>query len=465
MVHTNTEADCFAIVYNQAMPTLWRSKLGWPLVIVLSVIPAILWALSSPSILGRFIATDGDLQMTYRFTMTSIGQLLGLVGMGMFAVNFVLATRAKWLEDLFGGMNKVYIAHHILGGIAFVLLLFHPLFLSLRYLVFDSGLSIAANLFLFSKDPAINFGIIGLGLMQIFLILTFFVNLPYPFWKFTHKFLGLAFFFASLHVLFIDSDVTYVKYLQWYMWFLVTIGFISILYRTILGYWLIPTRVFRVSSIRNENSSIREITLEAADGKPFDFHPGQFIFISFPDIPGLEESHPFSISSAPNGGMLTLGIKALGDFTKDLGRLTPGARAIVEGPFGRTSHAYMEKKKQVWIAGGIGITPFLGMARSFTPENGYEVDLYYSLIDRTDQPFVAELEEIARRCPNLRFIPWFTKESGFLSAEDILKHSNGVADKDIILCGPSPMMKFLKEQFKKWDISSRSVHSEEFALN
>lgn len=445
------------------MKRVLRGKIGWPIVILLSSIPAILWAVAYP-LEGRFFGPDG--KTTYRFTMTSIGQLLGLMGMGMYAVNLVLATRAKWLEDFFGGMNKVYIAHHILGGLAFVLLLFHPLFLSLRYLVFDSGLSTAADLFLFSEDPAINFGIIALGLMQIFLILTFFVKLPYQLWKFTHKFLGLAFFFASLHVLFIDSDVTYIVYLQWYMWFLVAIGATSILYRTILGHWVVPTRVFRVVSLRNENATIREIGLEPADGKPFNFTPGQFVFIGFPDSPGLEEVHPFSISSAPSGGgKVLLGIKALGDFTRELAKLEPGTRAVIEGPFGRTSHAFMEKKKQVWIAGGIGITPFLGMARSLTPDNGYEIDLYYSLIDRSDQPFVSELEEIARRCPNLRFIPWYSKESGYLSGEAVIKNSDGIAGRDIILCGPPPMMKSIKEQFKKWRIPTKNIHSEEFALN
>lgn len=448
------------------MPLSVKSKLGWPIAILLSCIPAILWALSSGSVLGRFVAADGNPQTTYRFTMTSIGQLLGLIGMGMFAVNFVLATRAKWLEDLFGGMNKVYIAHHILGGLSFVLLLFHPLFLSLRYLVYDSGLSTAAELFLFSKDPAINFGIIALGLMQIFLILTFFVKLPYQVWKFTHKFLGLAFFFASLHVLFISSDVTYVKYLQWYTWFLVAIGGVAILYRTILGLWLVPTRVFRVSGVRDEGPSIKEITLVPADGKPFHFVPGQFLFIGFPDTPGLEEVHPFSISSAPkDDGSLTLGIKALGDFTKDLGKLRPGDRAIIEGPFGRTSYRYMKNRKQVWVAGGIGITPFLGMARSFTPDNGYEVDLYYSLVDRSEQAFVSELEEIAKRCPNLRFIPWYSKESGYLSGDVIIKQSGGLADKDVILCGPPRMMASIREQFKKWRVPTTNIHSEEFALN
>ena len=443
------------------MSTSLKSKLGWPLIVILVAIPGVLWATAYP--LGEhFIGQNG--QSTFRMSMTAIGQLLGILGMAMFALNFVLSARLKWIEGLFGGMNRVYIVHHILGGLAFVFLLFHPLFLALRYILLNSGFATAMHTLLLSSDISINFGIIALGLMQIFLIITFFIDIPYQIWKFTHKFLALAFFFASLHVLFIPSDVTAFLYLQWYMWCLVAAGGFSILYRTLIPFWMIPTREFIVTSVRNETPSTWEISLRPEGDKPFRFTAGQFLFISFPDIPELKEVHPFSISSSPTTLDVTLGIKAVGDFTKQLHLLCQGVRAIVEGPFGRTSYAYHSNKEQIWIAGGIGITPFLGMARSLKREDGYKIDLYYSLIDRNEQAFVSELSNISLRNPNIRFIPWFTKEAGYLSADAIVKLSNGVVGKEIFLCGPPPMMRSLKEQFKKWGIKATQMHSEEFSL-
>lgn len=437
-----------------------KSKLGWPIVIFLSLLPAVFWFTAYP-LHFRFLGPTPS--RTFSQSVNSIGQLLGLIGMGMFALNFVLSTRLKWLEDFFGGMNKVYTAHHIMGGLSFVFLLFHPLFLASKYIPVAGAES--AKLFLLSTDIAINFGIIALGLLQIFLILTFFIKLPYQMWKLTHKFLGLAFFFASLHVLSISSDVATLQYLRYYMILLVLLGGAAILYRTILGFALIPREKFIVKEVKSVTPSIWEITLKHASGKNYLFTPGQFIFIGFPGSDGLEEVHPFSISSQTDGDHVKIGVKALGDFTKKFSDLKPGMQAEIEGPFGRTSYTYYANKKQVWIAGGIGITPFLGMARSLKHEDGYIVDLYYSLIDRSDTPFVSELEELSHNNPNFRFIPWYSKESGFLSADSIIKQSEGVAEKEIFICGPPPMMKSIKSQFKKLSVPTRNVHSEEFALN
>ncbi|HSE35001.1 MAG TPA: ferric reductase-like transmembrane domain-containing protein, partial [Candidatus Paceibacterota bacterium] len=247
-------------------------KLGWPIIIVASVIPIVLWALAYP-LETRFVGAAW--QTTFRLVTTSIGQMLGLAGMAMFALNLALAARVRWMEDLFGGMNKVYIAHHILGGLAFVLLLFHPLFLALKFLL--SGGSGAIQFFFFSSDPAVNYGIIALGLMILFLVLTFFVKLPYHIWKFTHKFLGAAFFFASLHVLLIASDVTMVKALKYYMFTLVVIGFAAIIYRTILGTLVVPRREYVVESVACVNDTITEVRLKHKEGTQMRFQPGQFI--------------------------------------------------------------------------------------------------------------------------------------------------------------------------------------------
>jgi len=435
---------------------------GWILIVVLTLIPLVFWSLSEP-LHFRFI---GDTALrTFAKSMRSAGQILGLIGMAMFAINLVLSARLKWIEGMFGGMNKVYIAHHILGGVSFVFLLFHPLFLTAQYLTSFFGGKKAVQLLIFNSSDAVAYGIIALGLMILFLILTFFVKLPYQYWKLSHKFLGLAFFFASLHVLLIPSDVTYLKYLQYYMWFLVGIGVVSLIYRTVLGFMLIPRRSFVVERVEQIDKAIVEIALRAKDGKPFDFSAGQFVFIGFPGTPGLEEVHPFSISSSPKSSELTIGVKALGDFTAKLNTLVSGAEAVIEGPFGRTSYAYVPNKEQIWIAGGIGITPFLGMARDLSVDDEHHVTLFYALRDSSETAFVKELQSLSVQKPHLKFVPWYSDTMGFLNVEGIIKHSEGILGKDVILCGPPVMMRTLKQQFTKYKIPLSSIHSEEFALN
>ncbi|MDO8521404.1 MAG: ferric reductase-like transmembrane domain-containing protein [bacterium] len=451
------------------------SKIGWPLTLGLSFVPLIIWAIWPYSLDQRFLR-GGEIQ--YAMTMTAIGQMLGLVGMAMFALNLVLSARLKWLESIFGGMNKIYIVHHTLGGLAFILLLLHPLFLIARYLQASGGAikmtltlyvwnpACVADFSLFSPDCSTMYAVSGLSLMILFLVITFFVKLPYPTWKLTHKFLGLAFFFASLHVLTIPSDVTTVTYLKYYMFFLVIAGFLGVIYRTVLGFIIVPRVEYVIDEVRAVNETISEIVMHPKNEKKcIRYTPGQFIFIGFPDVSGLEEVHPFSLSSQPEGVCISIGVKALGDYTKRLRELKPGMRAIIEGPFGRTSYVYYPRKSQIWIAGGIGITPFLGMARSLKPDDGYKVDLYYSILDRSEAAFFDELEQIAAGNPNFRLISWFVKEKSFISAANVVEQSGGVLGKEIFLCGPPPMMKALRAQFGKWKVPVANIHSEEFSIN
>ncbi len=456
------------------MKLQYSSKIGWPLLLLLSFIPLIIWMFTPYALEQRFMRGG---KINYALTMQAIGQALGLVGFAMFALNLALGARLRFLESIFGGMNKVYIVHHVLGGLSFILLLLHPLFLVAQYLgsgamgmknsftLFVLNPRCLANIGLTNPECSYVWGVIALGLMILFLVLTFFVKLPYHIWKLTHKFLGLAFFFGVLHVLFIPSDVTSVLVLKYYMFFLVVIGFSAILYRTVLGAFLISTREYIVDEVKKVNATIVEITLRAKDGKPMHYTPGQFIFIGFPDSHGLEEVHPFSLSSAPAGNGLSIGVKGLGDYTSHLGELAVGARAKIEGPFGRTSYVYYPQKSQIWIAGGIGITPFLSMARSLTPLSPYNVDLYYSAATTEDAAFDEELRAIAAANTNFRFIPWYGKEKGFLSADAINVESKNLLGKEIFICGPPGMMKALKLQFAKWKIPVSSIHSEEFSMS
>jgi predicted ferric reductase len=254
--------------------------------------------------------------------------------------------------------------------------------------------------------------------------------------------------------------------LKYYMWALIAIGSAGFIYRTILGAWVVPRLEYIVEEIKQVNSNIIEIIMRPKDGEhAFTYRPGQFIFIGFPDVNSLKEVHPFSLTSEPGSDRIAIGVKSLGDYTKRLNELKTGMRAVIEGPFGRTSYVYYPNKEQIWIAGGIGITPFLGMARSLKPEDGYKVDLYYSAATAEDAAFKEELKNIASRNPNFRLIDWYGMEKGFLNADAIIKESNGVASKEIFLCGPPPMMHALKNQFDKWKVPASHIHSEEFALN
>jgi len=426
-----------------------KNNFGWTVFIVLSLLPIIFWYFSKP-ISTRFVSSTT--------TLTSLGQITGLVGMAMFALTLILSSRLKFLENYFGGLNKVYIAHHIFGSIAFILLLFHPLILAGKFAQVSAR---SAALFLLpGSDWSINFGIIALFLMMIFLVLTFFAKLPYQIWKFSHKFLGFAFFFAALHSFFIPSDISRDPILRIYMLALAGVGIIAFTYRAVLTKFFVRYFEYSVEEVKILAENVVEIIM-SPKGKRINFTPGQFVFVSFVDNNISAESHPFSISSAVSEKNLRLTIKSLGDYTSQLRNLKAGALAKIEGPFGKFSHQDVKNKNQIWIAGGIGITPFLSMVKSL--ENAeYKIDLYYCVNNEKETIFFEELLKISQQNPNFRVVPFYSEKQGFINAEFIQKISGELNNKEIFLCGPPAMMKNLKEQFLKLKVSRENIHSEEF---
>jgi len=346
---------------------LWLEKYGgWILILLFTLLPMVWW-----------LVQDADLSDfgTVYGALLNLGKATGIAGLVLYAVNLLLAARMRWMEVFFGGLNRVYIAHHITGGIALILLVFHSLFLAAKLVSFDNLTTLReAALFLlphtipkdatlmdFQEASAINAGIVAFLGMVALLILTFFMKLPYRLWLFTHKFLGVAFMFAGLHVVFISSDVSRDVVLKTYLLVWIVIGLSAFIYRTMMNNVFVRRAPYRLLDVREMPGNVVSLTLEAIE-KAIDYKPGQFIFIRFlySNAEGvIREAHPFSIASSPKEDNLRLLVKSLGDFTVNLKNLKIGTIAEIEGAYGKFTYTRFGARPQVWIAGGIGVTPFL----------------------------------------------------------------------------------------------------------
>jgi predicted ferric reductase len=446
---------------------------GWLLVFALCFIPLIFWAqVNPPSNVNTFSSA-----------MINIGRITGLIGLVMYALNLVLATRLRILENLFGGLNRVYIAHHILGGFALIFISFHPLFLALRFvkisfyqvamLLLPNGLA-PLNALFHGSSPyhsqvlqqwAIFLGIIAFWGMVGLLLVTFFIQIPYRIWLFTHKFLGVFFIIAGLHVFFIRSDTSINMPLRYYMLAFTIIGTAAYIYRLLSGKILVRHYKYKVTQAL-KTGDVLQIALSPMDLR-LPYQPGQFLFVRFLGAPGIgREWHPFSIVSGPQDNNLYLAIKGLGDYTKKISDLPAGTVAEIEGAYGKFSYTNYKNTRQIWIAGGIGITPFLSMARSL-PAAGYEIDLYYSvrtsseLLDKEMLDYIVKVHN-----GTFRFFPYIgDQQKGHLSADYIEKNSSTIAGKEVYICGPPPMMDSLRKQLKAKSVPGTSIHTEEFAMS
>lgn len=430
-------------------------KSGWWFLGLFVLVPILIWI--------------GNVSLALKFrslvtTYTSIGQLTGLIGMVLFAESLFLSARWKWFEFFFQGMNQVYIAHHMVGGLALIFLLMHPIFLALVYA--KISYTEAVTFLLPGTDWAINLGIASLYGLIALLILTFFVALQYEIWLKTHKYLGFVFFLGGLHSFFVESDISRIPALKWYMLIISAASLIAYTYRTLFPSTFVKKYEYAVTAVTQLPNKVIQITLSPVH-KGLEYHSGQFIFIEFQHALFSGEAHPFSIASAPDeGGIVVIAVKALGDFTEKLTMLTVGTRALLEGPFGVFNALDSEVVEQIWIAGGIGVAPFVSMAYGLLQKVNKQVhvSLWYTVRNPEDATYLAELESIAAYDQRFQIIPHYSSQQGRLTFDRVLDKSDQ-NNPEIFICGPAAMMKSLKQQCMKKGIQKSRIHTEEFSMS
>jgi predicted ferric reductase len=233
--------------------------------------------------------------------------------------------------------------------------------------------------------------------------------------------------------------------------------------------------LYRVASVTRETKNVWTLTFTPPEGTPrFAYLPGQFQFLTFEG--GKGEEHPFTISSSPvRDGRHTATIKESGDFTRTIGRIKAGDLVAVQAPFGRFSHAlHPDEHDLVFIAGGIGITPFMSMLRYMRDAaEDKDVLLLYANNTQEDIAFRNELDSLAAKAlPRLRVVHVVARaganwrgEQGFIDRAKIEKFITGdIRSKTFYLCGPPPMMTALIATLIGLGVPSRRIRSERFAL-
>ncbi len=430
-----------------------KKNVGWILIMVLAIIPVLRWFFVMP--------------LNFRFAnialiATSLGQITGILGMILFALNLIIASKFKFIDRLFFGIPDALNIHSKIGAIGFCLILFHPILLVAKYFYFS--IESMAMFFIPQGFDAVSFGIYALVLMILIMVLTLYIKLKYQVWLFSHRFLVLAFVFAVLHSFLIQSDISRDLFLRYYILGFSFFALALSLYNFLSDKIFFKALEYNIIRVQKLAENITQIELEPKY-RALKFSPGQFVFVKFISDNLSSESHPFSISSNANNKNIELTIKGLGDFTKKIGNLKIGDKAFVKGPFGKFSFLEFPNKDQVWISGGIGITPFLSMARSLElGKTNQKVNLYYCVKNKSEAILLDELLQIEKNNKHFKVITWFSEEKGQITAEKIVELSNGFANKEIFLCGPVSFMDNLRLQFNKLGVKNINIHWEKFSF-
>jgi predicted ferric reductase len=396
--------------------------------------------------------------------MTSAGSTLrllaihaGLLGYVSFAVSLVLGARFAVVERMFVSLDRMYRFHRRWAGAVAAFLVAHVLLMGASVII--SGETVVT---LLRPDPGwrVFAGVLAFVGFCVVIVITVGVRLRHETFLRVHRLFGAVFAIGALHALRVPAFAGQSPWLSGYLAAVTLFGVAAWIYRSGLGRTLVRRYFYEVADIRLVRQDVTEVTLVPLED-PLEFTPGQLVFIGIDDDAVTREQHPFSITSAPSERELRLVVKAIGDFTSALRNVVPGSMVRVEGPYGGFWHAGAGERRQVWIAGGIGVTPFLSIARSLATDS-LEIDFYYCTEDADTAVFLDEFYAIADRHPRLRVIPVRADSMGFLTAADVQAASGDLSNTEIFICGPPAMIDALTAQFAQLGITD--LHFEDFRL-
>jgi len=242
-----------------------------------------------------------------------------------------------------------------------------------------------------------------------------------------------------------------------------TLGFFSIIYKQIISEFFLNYPLYEVVKTKELTSNTIIASLLPKKNN-LAFIPGQYAFFSFKKSSLSRESHPFTLLGNSNGSSISIVVKARGDFTKSLyNDLKPKDTVCIEGPYGKFNYLKAQNS-QVWIAGGIGIAPFLIWSKDVQePKNSNKkVSLFYCVHNKADAIFLDEFKDISSKNPNFNFFFFCSEQKNRLDISKVQEKIETLKDCSILMCGPKRMTNDLTKQFLNLGLNRKNIIFEDF---
>jgi predicted ferric reductase len=133
---------------------------------------------------------------------------------------------------------------------------------------------------------------------------------------------------------------------------------------------------------------------------------------------------------------------------------------VIGGPHGH-SDLRRGTARQVWIAAGVGVAPFLSWLRSLRADSPLDVDFFYTAAGRA--PYSEEILELSAALPGVRVPLIDSVTDGRLSSEHVLQELGGeLTDVSVYMCGPEPMLGRFQTDLRRAGIPRTRIHRDYF---
>jgi ferredoxin-NADP reductase len=227
------------------------------------------------------------------------------------------------------------------------------------------------------------------------------------------------------------------------------------------------------------SETVAEGTMAFHFAKPagFKFTAGQSMNVSLIDPPETDakgNARTFSIVSAPHENELVIATRMRDTaFKRVLKSMQSGRRMQLRGPAGKFTLDGADTRPAVFLAGGIGITPFMSMSRQAAHDRlARDIWLFYSNRRPEDAAFLDELAALPRRNPRYRFVgtmvemakssrPW-SGETGFLDRVMLERHLKDLSAFVYYMAGPPGLVEAMQKMLIEAGVKEDAIHTDEF---
>lgn len=381
-----------------------------------------------------------------------VGIVTAWAGTALLVASLVLMVREPSLARWLGGLEAMYTWHHRSGVIAYVLLLVHPLALAL-----DAWQERPARawqvLAPWAQSWPVWLGWAALLLLMAGLATTFARGVAYRRWRALHYLLGLGVMLGLAHVLVLlgDEELPLVVGVM---------AFVALGWRLVVTDRGLSAVAYRVSRVSHPAKNVVEATLQPL-ATPMSLSPGQFVLARFVDSEQFRacgEFHPFTVSGMARSGALQVTIKALGACSSQVQAITAGVMVRLQGPFGDFL-APSTAGPRLWVAGGIGITPFMAALRQHPCDQA--TTLLYLYRTSADAAFLEELRQRQASDPMFQLL---ARASGpdLPDVDALLAEVDRLAERQVHVCGPAPLLNALRPRLQARGVAPGRIHFESF---
>lgn len=331
------------------------------IIILLTVAPFIL-------LIGQidFSLYDTSSKLFWTDTWQILSSITGLIGTVLLVWSVTLGIRffSKLISP---DVLSTYQTHKWLGKYGAMIALLHPVFIMLAY---------GEDFFwLFLPDISNNFELyITYGRIAFLLIIVIWITsvalkdiISYRHWLYIHYLTYPILFFAVLHARDIGSTIEEYTFLSIIWNIFMVLAVVIPLFRGIISSGLVSKK-HEVERVNRITKNLYEIHLKPIQNGFKKILPGQYFYLQ---LKPFGEAHPFSIMRFDaQSGKLVFGIKAFGKFTKKLQNVKEGQIINLDGPYGVFTQNITHQTPNIYIAGGIGVTPFIQRILS-NPQNTF----------------------------------------------------------------------------------------------